>query len=77
MAAYDHEFTARLSEHEAEIFWLLANGWVAVHTVKHEFRINNGPAEDMAIIDRLIRAGLVMKSSERAYVARVYPLPTS
>jgi hypothetical protein len=31
--SYDHELTAVLTEHEAEIFWLLANGWVAVRTV--------------------------------------------
>jgi len=57
---------ADLSEHEAEIFSLLSNGWVAVHTIKREFRINNGPPEDMAIIEQLISAGVVTKSSELA-----------
>ena len=66
-----------LDDHDGEIFMLLANGWTATHTVRREFRINNGPAEDIAILERLTAAGLVMKSSERAYVARVYPLPTS
>ena len=60
---------ADLSEHEAEIFSLLSNGWVAVHTIKREIRINNGPPEDVAIIEQLISAGVVTKSSERAYVA--------
>jgi len=46
-----------------------------VNTIKGEFRINNGPAQDMAIIERLMERGLVAKSSERAYVATVYPLP--
>ena len=67
---------ADLSEHDAEIFSLLSNGWVAVRTVKHEFRINSGPPEDMAIIERLMLAGLVTKSSERAYVATMCLMPS-
>ena len=63
-----------LDDHDGEIFMLLANGWTATHTVKREFRINNGPPEDLAILQRLIDAGLVMKYAERTYVARVYPL---
>lgn len=63
-----------LSEHEAYILTLLANGWVAEHTVKGEFRINNGPPEDMAIIEQLLDAGLVVQSSPRAYIAAACPL---
>jgi predicted transcriptional regulator len=64
-----------LSEQKDHAMTLLANGWVAVHTVNNEFRINNGPPEDMAIIDRLLEQGLVMQSNDRAYVAAVCPLP--
>ena len=63
-----------LDDHDGEIFMLLANGWTATHTVEREFRINNGPPQDLAILERLTAAGLVMKYSERTYVARVYPL---
>ncbi len=50
---------ADLSEHEAEIFSLLSNGWVAVHTVRREFRINNGPPEDMASSNGLLQPALL------------------
>ena len=63
-----------LDDHDGEIFKLLANGWTATHTVGCEFRINNGPLEDLAILERLTEAGLVMKYTDRTYVARVYPL---
>jgi hypothetical protein len=63
-----------LDDHEAEIFMMLADGWTATHTIKREFRINNGPPEDLSILERLIDAGLVMKYTPRTYVARVYPL---
>ena len=53
---------------------LLVNGWVAERTVRREFRINDGPPEDMAIIERLLEAGLVIQSSARAYVAAVCPV---
>lgn len=53
---------------------LLANGWTATRTVGREFRINNGPPEDVSILERLIEARLVMKYTDRTYVARVYPL---
>ena len=62
-----------LDDHDAEIFMLLANGWTATHTVGCEFRINDGPPEDLAILERLTEAGLVMKYTDRTYVARVYP----
>jgi hypothetical protein len=64
-----------LSEREAYVFGLLANGWVAEHTIKREFRINNGPPEDIAIIERLLHAGLVVRSSARAYIAAFCPWP--
>jgi hypothetical protein len=63
-----------LDDHDAEIFMLLANGRAATRTIKREVRINNGPPEDLAILERLIDAGLVMKYTPRTYVARVYPL---
>jgi len=63
-----------LADHDAEIFVLLANGWTATHTVGREFRINNGPSEDLSIIERLMTAGLVNKDSARTFVAAVYPL---
>lgn len=53
---------------------LLANGWVAVHTVRSELRINNGEPQDMAIMDHLMELGLVARSSDQAYVATVCPL---
>lgn len=40
-----------LSEHEGYIFGLLANGWVATHTVDRVFRICGGPPEDMEIMN--------------------------
>lgn len=49
-----------LSEKELEVLHLLANGWVATRTIKHEFRINNGPPEDMTIIEHLMDAGMVV-----------------
>jgi hypothetical protein len=64
-----------LTHPEIHVFNLLANGWVATHTVGREFRINNGPPEDMAIIERLLAAGLVIQSSPRAYIAAVCPFP--
>jgi hypothetical protein len=64
-----------LSEREAYVFGLLANGWTATHTLAREFRINNGPPEDFAIIERLRDAGLVVPSSARAYVAAFCPWP--
>jgi hypothetical protein len=63
-----------LDDHDGEIFMLLANGWTATHTVQREFRINNGPPEDLAILERLVEAGLVMKCTGRTYAARVYLL---
>lgn|GEM_PF-5485172 len=63
----------QLSDHEAETFILLANGWTATRTVGREFRINNGPPEDMAVIERLMAAGLVTRYAERTYVATVFP----
>lgn len=63
-----------LSESEDYIMTLLANGWVAVRTVRDKFSINNGEPQDMAIIDRRGELGLVAQSSERAYVATVCPL---
>jgi hypothetical protein len=66
-----------LDDHDGEIFMLLANGWTATYTVGREFRINNGPPEDLAILERLTATGLVMKYTDRTYVARVYPLPAS
>lgn len=63
-----------LSDHEAEIFMLLAAGWTATRTVGREFRINNGPPEDLEVIERLMAAGLVMRYTERTYVTTVYPL---
>jgi hypothetical protein len=66
---------AELTDTEREVFTLLANGWVATLTIEGEFRINNGPAQDMAIIERLVELGLVAKSSERAYVATVCSIP--
>lgn len=66
-----------LTDTEAETFTLLANGWVATYPIKGEFRINNGPARDMSIIERLMELNLVMPSSARAYVATVCPWPPS
>jgi hypothetical protein len=66
-----------LDDHDGEVFMLLANGWTATHTVRREFRINNGPPEDLAILERFTEAGLVMKYTSRTYVARVYPLQTA
>ena len=66
-----------LADHDAEIFILLAEGWTATHTVQREFRINNGPPEDLAILERLAHAGLVIRYTERTYVAAVYPLKRS
>ena len=62
-----------LTESEDYVMSLLANGWVAVRTVRDEFTINNGEPQDMSIIDRLVGLGLVAQSSERAYVATVCP----
>jgi hypothetical protein len=64
-----------LSEQEARVFNLLANGWTAERTVGRVFRINNGPPEDFAIIERLLDAGFVVPSSSRAYVAAFCPWP--
>ena len=64
-----------LADHEAEIFSMLGNGWVATHTVNREFRINNGPSEDMAMIHKFLEAGLVVRASERAYIAAFCPWP--
>ena len=66
-----------LTQRESYIFGLLVNGWVAENAAGREFRINNGPPEDMSIIDRLARAGLVVQSSARTYVAAVCPWPYS
>ena len=41
---------------------------------RRQFRINNGPAEDLAILERLVEAGFVVRWTERTYVAPVYPL---
>lgn len=73
MKILEHE----LDDYDAEVFMLLANGWTATHTVKREFRINNGPPEDLRVIERLVAAGLAMKYTERTYVARVYPLKSN
>ena len=62
-----------VTEHDAEIFSLLANGWTATHTVGREFRINNGPPEDMAIIERLVTVGFVARCSERTFVSDRVP----
>lgn len=64
-----------LSERESKVWNLLANGWVASLTIKGEFRINNVPPEDMAIIERLLAAGYVIPSSPRAYIAAFCPWP--
>jgi len=66
-----------LDSHDAEIFMLLAEGWTATHTVDREFRINNGPPEDLSILERLAAAGLILRYAERTYVAAVYPLKRS
>jgi hypothetical protein len=63
-----------LTDNDAEIFKLLAAGWTATRTVGREFRINNGPPEDLEVIERLMAAGLVMRYSDRTYVTTVYPL---
>ena len=52
-----------LSEREAYIFGLLANGRTATSV-----RINNGH-RNIGITERLLDAGLVIPSSTRAYVA--------
>ncbi len=67
----------QLTDHDAEIFMLLAEGWTATHTVDREFRINNGPPEDLAVLERLAAAGLIIRYTERTYVAAVYPLKRS
>ena len=64
----------QLADHDAEIFELMSHGWTAVHTVGREFRINNGPPEDLSILERLAAARLIVKFTERTYVAAVYPL---
>jgi hypothetical protein len=64
-----------LLERESTVWNLLTSGWVVVHTIKSEFRINNGPPEDMAIIERLLAAGYVIPSSDRAYIAAFCPWP--
>jgi hypothetical protein len=64
-----------LSERESYVWNLLANGWTATLTIKREFRINNGPPEDIAVIERLLDAGLVVRLSARAYIAAFCPWP--
>lgn len=63
-----------LPDHDAEIFMLLAEGWTATNVLDGEFYINNGPREDIAILDRLAAAGLVVRYTERTYVAAIHPL---